>query len=69
VLTNRRAGAAMVVGRLRELGPLAHSRPRSVDLLWVHNDPALHAALVGASGWSRTAYVRWLSTAMCSSLL
>ena len=69
VLANRRAGAAMVVGRLRELGPLAHGTARSVDLLWVHNDPALHAALAGASGWSRAAYVRWLTGAMCSSLL
>ena len=59
----------MVVGRLRELGPLAHSTARSVDLLWVHNDPALHAALVGSAGWSRSAYVRWLAAAMCSSLL
>ena len=69
VQANRRAGAAMVVAHLRTRGPLQHSTARSVDLLWVHNDPALHASLVGSRGWSRTAFVRWLGTAMCSSLL
>jgi hypothetical protein len=50
---NRRAGSAMVVGKILESGPLRAgvSRVQAIDSLWVLNDPALYGALVLDSGW------------------
>ncbi len=67
--TNRRAGAAMVVDRIRDLGDLAvDDRARAAtDLLWILNDPGHYASLVLDCGWSEDAFRTWLSAAMRSA--
>lgn len=71
LLGNRRAGAAMVVGRLVETGPLRPglTHERAVDALWVFNDPALYATLVIDRGWTEADYREWLIEQTCVALL
>lgn len=66
---NRRAGAAMVVDRLLEFGPLREGRERSVDALWVLNDPAHYGSLVGRCGWTAPDFRAWLAGQMAAALL
>ena len=68
---NRLAGARMVVDHLREVGGLRSDvdQHRAVDRLWVLNDPAHFAALVGDRGWTVPEYRDWLSAQMKASLL
>lgn len=68
---NRHAGAAMVVHRLRELGPL---RPGladdvAVDVVWVHNDPGLYGSLVLERGWAVPDFTAWLLGQLRAALL
>lgn len=69
---NRRAGAAMVVQRVRELGGFASDEKarRATDTLWLLNDPAHYAALVLECGWPEDVFRRWLATTMraCDSV-
>ncbi len=68
---NRRAGAAMVVGRLLELGPLSAglTSDTGTDTLWVFNDPAHYDALVLQRGWREQAFTDWLAATMQRALL
>jgi hypothetical protein len=71
LVENRRRGAAMVVDCARRSGSLRPglSRERAIDRLWVFNDPAHYAALVGGCAWSRRDFQRWLTEQMQASLL
>ncbi|MER7456464.1 helix-turn-helix domain-containing protein [Micromonospora sp. NPDC126480] len=72
LLRNRRAGARMVVERLRTFDePLRHgSDPeRAVDELWFYNDPAHYGALVLDRGWSEDAFRTWLGRCLRHALL
>jgi AcrR family transcriptional regulator len=69
--TNRRLGAAMVLRRAAETGPV---RPgldleRAIDALWVFNDPALYDALVLQRGWAEPEYRGWLAGQMRAAVL
>jgi AcrR family transcriptional regulator len=68
---NRRAGAEMVVGRVRETGSLRAglSVDRAVDVLWILNDPAHYAMLALDRGWPEPDYQQWLAAQMCAALL
>ncbi|WP_028923895.1 TetR/AcrR family transcriptional regulator [Pseudonocardia acaciae] len=68
---NRRAGAAMVVRRVVETGPLRTGLDfdRAVDALWLFNDPAHYDALVLRRGWPEVDYRGWLATQMRVALL
>ncbi|WP_439379074.1 TetR/AcrR family transcriptional regulator [Amycolatopsis lexingtonensis] len=66
---NRRAGAAMVIDRLREFGPLRDPHDRAVDALWVLNDPAHYGSLVNRCGWTAPEFRTWLSNQMAAALL
>jgi AcrR family transcriptional regulator len=67
----RRAGARMVIDRVRRVGGLGPglSKKRAADVLWFWNDPAHHSALVGDRGWAPDVYRDWLSARMRESLL
>jgi AcrR family transcriptional regulator len=68
---NRRAGSAMVVGKILEIGPLRAgvSQDHAIDSLWVLNDPALYGALVLDSRWPEDHHRRWLAIQMRAALL
>ncbi|ACZ85655.1 putative transcriptional regulator, TetR family [Streptosporangium roseum DSM 43021] len=68
---NRRAGARMVVERLRSTGPL---RPgldgeRAVDVMWLLNDPAHYSAMVQRCDWPADSFRDWLAGVMRDALL
>lgn len=69
--SNRHAGAAMVIGRVEELGGLATELDAgtATDILWIFNDPAQYAALVLGRGWTERAFGRWLARCMRHALL
>jgi AcrR family transcriptional regulator len=71
LLRNRRAGARMVVERVRTLGPLRQGSDveRAVDVLWIFNDLALYDALVLHCGWTEESFRGWLSERMRDALL
>ncbi len=71
LVRNRRLGAQMVLGRVRETGLLKPDldEAHAVDALWVLNDPALYGSLVRDRGWSEDRYRRWLTTQMQAALL
>ncbi|MGC1211260.1 MAG: TetR family transcriptional regulator [Micromonospora sp.] len=72
LLRNRRAGARMVVERLRTFdGPLRQGADteRAVDELWFFNDPAHYAALVHRCGWAEESFRDWLAARMRDALL
>jgi AcrR family transcriptional regulator len=71
LLRNRRAGARMVVERVRSLGPVRQGSDveRAIDVLWVFNDPAHYGALVSRCGWSEDSFRDWLSERMREALL
>lgn len=71
VQDNRMRGARMVLDHLVTTGDLRADLPfeRAVDVLWLLNDPAHHAALVGARGWSTEDYRTWLAEQMRRALL
>jgi AcrR family transcriptional regulator len=71
LLANRYAGAAMVVGRVQTLGPLAAhlDTGAATDLLWIFNDPAHYASLVLDRGWPEDTFQAWLAATMTHSLL
>lgn len=71
LLRNRRAGARMVVERVRALGPVRQDpdTERAVDVLWIFNDLALYDALVSRCGWTEQAFRGWLSERMRDALL
>ena len=68
---NRRAGARMVIDHAMAVGPLRQEldAERAVDVLWLFNDPALYAALVGQREWPADAFRTWLSDQMRAALL
>lgn len=68
---NRLSGAQMVVDRLLTTGPLREGLEPSgaVDRLWLLNDPAHFAALVGERGWTTAGYRDWLAGQMKAALL
>ncbi|MFC0531874.1 TetR family transcriptional regulator [Phytohabitans kaempferiae] len=71
VLGNRRAGARMVVERVRTLGPLRQGDDleRATDAMWIFNDPAHYDALVLRRGWAEDAFQEWLARHMRLALL
>ena len=71
LLANRRRGARMTLEHLVTTGPLRAglSFERAVDILWLLNDPAHHAALVGSCGWPDEDYRAWLADQMTAALL
>jgi AcrR family transcriptional regulator len=71
LLRNRRAGARMVVERVRSLGPLRQGADveRAIDALWIFNDPAHYGALVLRCGWTEDSFRDWLSERMRDVLL
>ncbi|MEW2381937.1 helix-turn-helix domain-containing protein [Micromonospora sp. NPDC047707] len=72
LLRNRRAGARMVVERLRELDvPLRQGSDveHAIDELWFYNDPAHYGALVLDRGWPEDAFRAWLGRSMRHALL
>jgi len=68
---NRRAGAAMVVRRIRTLGDLTPEldTETATDVLWIFNDPAHYAALALQRDWPEEAFRRWLADSMRGALL
>jgi AcrR family transcriptional regulator len=63
LVTNRRAGAQMVVDQCALVSGRRRGRhlTRAVDQFWFLNDPAHYAALVDLCGWSEKAYREWLT--------
>jgi AcrR family transcriptional regulator len=70
LLRNRRAGAQMVAERAVVLsgGRRGQRFTKAVDQVWLLNDPAHYASLVGACGWSEAAYREWLAREFASAL-
>ncbi|GGU78867.1 TetR/AcrR family transcriptional regulator [Lentzea flava] len=66
---NRRAGSTMVVEHAAGLGPLAHDLGTAIDVIWIYNDPALHASLVGGCGWPVPKFRDWLADSMKRAVL
>ncbi len=54
---------------MRNLGALRLDAERAVDVLWLDNDPAHFAALVGGRGWTADQYRDWLSERLRTALL
>lgn len=71
LVANRRLGAAMVVRRARETGPLQEglTEDRATDRLWIFNDPGHYVALVLDRCWTEEDFTAWLEMQMCASLL
>jgi AcrR family transcriptional regulator len=71
VLDNRVAGARMVLDHLVTVGELRAGLAfeRAVDALWVLNDPAHHAGLVGRRSWGEEEFRVWLAGQMRAALL
>lgn len=69
LLRNRRAGAAMVVEQAGRLGPLAQDLDTAIDVVWLYNDPAHYASLVGACGWPVAKFRDWLARSMKRAVL
>jgi AcrR family transcriptional regulator len=71
LLNNRRAGAHMVIERLRSLGRLRHGldADQATDVLWFFNDPGHYNAMVGQCGWSEDFFRDWLAGLMRDALL
>lgn len=69
--SNRRAGASMVVGQLREVGPLTGpaEHDAAVDALWFFNDPAHYDTLVRHCGWPEADFAAWLAARMRDAVL
>jgi hypothetical protein len=56
LLTNRRAGARMVVEHAASRGPLVTGTERATDIVWVSNDPAHYDTLVSRCDWPEPDY-------------
>ncbi|WP_086667380.1 TetR/AcrR family transcriptional regulator [Lentzea kentuckyensis] len=69
LLRNRRAGAVMVVEHASGLGPLAHDLDTAIDVVWIYNDPAHYASLVGARDWPVAKFRDWLAHSMKRAVL
>ncbi len=71
LLSNRRAGARMVIEHAVSLGPLADGldTDRATDILWIFNDPAVYDTLVAGRGWPEADYTGWLSRQVRHALL
>jgi len=70
--SNRRAGARMVVERLRTFEPPLRQGDdveRAIDELWFYNDPAHYGALVLGCGWTAEVFREWLAARMRDSLI
>ena len=65
---NRRAGAAMVVGRIDELAGLEDA-DRAIDVVWLFNDPAHYVALVLDRGWPEPVFRDWLAATLRTCVL
>jgi AcrR family transcriptional regulator len=65
----RRAGARLFVGAVRERTLLALPEQEAVDVLWMLMAPDVHTRLVRVRGWSRGRYVAWLSGALRALLV
>ncbi|KRE30065.1 hypothetical protein ASG82_25065 [Mycobacterium sp. Soil538] len=67
----RRDGAAAVVDAIAALGALRDglSRSEGIDLAALFTEPLLHRRLVGARGWSRRRFQRWLAGTLRGQLL
>jgi AcrR family transcriptional regulator len=68
---NRRAGASMIIKRVRKLGGLAPalSPQTATDILWIFNDPAHYTALVSQRRWTERAFRQWLVGTIRAALL
>ncbi|TMR10576.1 TetR/AcrR family transcriptional regulator [Nonomuraea turkmeniaca] len=69
MVSNRRAGARMVIDRMETLGPLPLDADHAVDVVWFYNDPAHYAALVSQRGWPQDTFTTWLSAQLRYALL
>lgn len=63
---NRRAGAAMVAHHLHTMPPVGARVPheRSVDVLWLFNDPGHYDTLVHQCDWPESDFTAWLAAQM-----
>ena len=68
---NRRHGAAMVIERARECGPIRDDLgpEQIIDSLWTINGPAHYRRLVLNRGWTDEVYLRWLTEMMRATVL
>lgn len=71
LLSNRRAGARMVIEHAASLGPLAPGldTDHATDILWIFNDPAHYDTLVTRCGWPEPRYTSWLNSQIRHALL
>ena len=67
----RLSGAQRIASFLKKRGGLRTglSVDKARDIIWIHNDPGLHHALVGVRGWSQAAYRDWVSDSLQLHLL
>jgi len=70
LLDNRRAGAQMVVERIAALSGRRRGRhlDRTVDRVWLLNDPAHYADLVTMCGWSERDFGAWLADELVAAV-
>jgi AcrR family transcriptional regulator len=70
-LTQRRQGAANVVGDVLRKGQLrlGVDREAAADIVWLLNDPGLYQMLVRRRGWTPGRYHAWLAETMIRQLL
>lgn len=68
---NRLTGAAMIVDRILETGPLRPGLDRqpAIDATWLLNDPRHHLALVARRGWEERTFRTWLFGQLCATLV
>lgn len=71
VSAQRREGARAIVGAVAGLGGLRAdlSRSEAIDVAALFTEPVLHRRLVGARGWSRRRFERWLAGTLRRQLL
>lgn len=71
VSVQRREGARAIVGAVARLGGLRSdlSRSEAIDVAALFTEPLLHRRLVGARGWSRRRFERWLADGLRRQLL
>jgi AcrR family transcriptional regulator len=68
---NRRAGAAMVVDHVVELGPLPSGlgREAAVDAVWFFNDPGHYEAMVRECSWPESDFTAWLASRLQDAVI
>ena len=65
----RLTGTRVLAGVLQRTGQLRVPPDVAVDILWLHNDPAMYYKLVIERGWSRKHHREWLHENLCAQLL